>query len=146
MPFVTDIDLATALATALSRVVAPTSGATVFAGPVRPADPPAVPHEAIHCVPPVGSGDSRQTFRRAGKVRFSELQVRSRGERDDFDSAATLAESIHVALNNLTVLQVTGGLRYLAVLVSDGNPIMLGQDDQEHWEFVTNVEMTYDDG
>ena len=146
MPHRPNLDLATALATELSRTLAPAAGADTFAGPIRPAQPAlGIPHEAIFCYAP-GGDPAIQTFRRTAKIRPTTVMVHVRGEVGDFPGAEVLARSALAALNNLTVLPVGGGGRYKAVLVDVSDPIQLGQDKTEHWEFTVPVEMTYDDG
>ncbi len=146
MPHRPNLDLATALATALGRIMAPTSGANTFAGPVRPAQPEVgIPHDAIFVYVP-GGDPVQQTFRRKAKIRQPIVMVHIRGDVALYGETEVIARSVVSALNNLVVLPVGGGGRYKAVLVNVSEPIQLPQNDTEHWEFMVPVEMTYDDG
>jgi len=133
-----DKDLADALATALGAGFArpPAAGANVFHGPVRPFGT-GVPHKAIFCGPGAASPPVRQF--RGGEIRRAAVQIRSRADVGDFEASELLARSVWDAIEFATIAG------YIQVQAVDSEPVSLGQDDQEHWEFVVNVELQYYD-
>ena len=141
-----NIDLATALDTFVATTPSPnitlTLDTNLFAGPVRPPGD-GIPEQCVF-VNHTG-GALIDTFRDSAPTRVASVQVRVRGNPDDFATAEALARDVWARIHNLTVTSVAGALPYMVVLNLDGEPNNLGQDDKEHWEFSINVEMTYDD-
>ncbi len=135
------LDLATALANVLGGSF--TLATNVFPSPVRPAGD-GVPDEAIF----VGKGTQPPPDKlfRGKEIRNAAIQIRSRGERGDFDGADILADSIRDATRFMDVSPGSDLEDYMSVEAVDSEPNSLGQDDQEHWEHSVNVEMKYVDG
>jgi hypothetical protein len=129
-------DMATALVAALGAGY--TLGGNVFYGPVRPQDSATgVPHKAVFCVP--AGGDSVVRMMRTTDIRTAAMEIRLRGEPNNFEDAETFAREVWDATQNMTI---SG---YFSVLASSSEPLQLGQDDQEHFEFMVPVEMRYVD-
>lgn len=129
-------DMATALATALGAGF--TVGTNIFYGPVRPQDSDkGVPHKAAFCNP--ASGGAVNRLMRTSDIRIANMEIRARGEPGSFEDAETFARSIWDATQNMTI---TG---YVSVFAGASEPLTLGMDNQEHWEFMIPVEMTYVD-
>ena len=146
MPHRPNLDLATALDTFVATTPTPnvtlTLDTNLFAGPVRPPGD-GIPEQAVF-VNQTG-GRLIDTFRTTTPTRVATLQVRVRGNPDEFGEVDALARDILVKIHNLAVSPVdVSAANYMAVLNVDGEPLNLGQDDKEHWEFSINVEMTYD--
>lgn len=130
-------DLAKAVAGVLPGF---TIGVDVFFGPVRPAED-GIPHECIFMVP--GPPEQPIVMPRSVEVKTARVMVRIRGERGDFDGGLALAELVRSTTRDMDVDTISDLSDYFEVRARDGEPNMLGQDDQEHWEFSVNVEMRY---
>ena len=110
-------------------------GVSIFTGPVRPAAPPAIPHQAIFCLltggPPPSpyfqNGGTSASFYRAT------VQVRIRGPQDQFRLGELLALQVR---DKLHLAQLSGFVRCAA---NGSAPLYLGLDDTEHHEWSVNV-------
>ena len=137
-----DKDIATALDNLLAGF---TQGTDLFFGPVRPFDETAsaviIPHKAIFCTS-LGGPPPTRMFRRPD-IRVATVQVRVRGDVGQFEATETIARDVWEKTRDMDVSAGGDLSDYISVFAANSEPIQLGQDNQEHWEFAINVEMTY---
>jgi hypothetical protein len=129
-------DLATATANASSR----TLGTDAFAGPVRPGDD-GIPDDAVFFLP--GTAVDPVRTAQGGKHDVARVDVRVRGDADDFDTPYELSRTLIRVMRGLSTAAGSDLEDYSDVFVRASDPISLGQDDQERWEFNIPTELRY---
>jgi hypothetical protein len=122
-------DLATEIASALSL----TLGTNCFYGMVRPPEN-GIAAKAVFCI---SSGGPKPTsFLGQTRVRrFSSVQVRVRGEEDDFDGGELFARQVRDAVHHASIAG------YIEVEAQVSEPAHLGPDRRGYPEWSIPVEM-----
>lgn len=131
MPMTPGIDLVDHLATALSL----TAGTDIFDGRVR-APGRGVAEKAVF-VQPTGGPPPQALSGQTVAIRRSALQVRVRGDQEDYAGGLVFARSVRDAIQYAPIAG------YIDVRIQDQEPIPLPQDDEEHHEWTINVEMSF---
>jgi hypothetical protein len=112
-------------------------GSTVFMGPVRPADPPAIPRRVVFVLetggirPEAFMDGANTTYRRFG------VQIRVRGEPNDYQTTRDLAKSVWTNMNLATTSGHTGS--YIEIRCDQSNPLYMGRDAYQCDEYSINV-------
>jgi hypothetical protein len=132
MPLNPSTDLATHLATALSR----TLGTNIFHGPVREADGGAIPSEAIFVMPNGGPSPDAHNGE-VNVIRRSDVLVRVRSAPRGYASGVALAISTMSAIHYASIAG------YISVRTLDSQPIMIGQTEHGESEFSLTARMIY---
>jgi len=128
------VDLATAIGT---NVVAATLGTNCFHGPVRPPEDD-YETEAVFCIE--GGGPAAEPNNgKTTRVVFAEVQVRTRGDKDDYDGGKDFTDSIFSYTEHASI---SG---YINVRDLSAAPIYLGKDAGGRHEWSYTVEMIYED-
>lgn len=130
----TGLDLATAIGTNVSAV---TLGTDVFDGPVRPPEDEYAT-EACFCIESGGRAAEPDNGKTTRAV-FAEVQVRTRGNKDEYASGKTFTDSIFSYTEHATI---SG---YINVRNLTAAPIYIGTDAGGRHEWSYTVEMFYED-
>jgi hypothetical protein len=119
-----------------------TLAGNLFRGPVRPPNPPLVPHASVFVLTTGGPPPDPYLQSAAGQpsIYRSNVQVRVRSDVGAFSAAQTLAEAIKNKLH-LATLDLSG---VLACFAMESAPIYLGRDDTEHHEFSLNASVWWE--
>ena len=108
-----------------------TTGTNLFYGPVRPAGDE-YPSRCIFVVP-TGGAAPEAFLGQSYAYRRSALQIRTRGDRQDYNAALADAR----AIRDVVHYAVLSG--YVDCRVQNTEPIPLGTDEAGHHEFSINV-------
>lgn len=108
---------------------------TVFIGPVRPAAPPAVPHQAIFVLETGGPAPTPYMDGSTTAWRRCRVNIRNRSAPNDYAGGRVSASSIWSRFQQST--SVTGG--WVRVTCQQSQPMYLGQDAFGCHEWVTDV-------
>lgn len=117
-------------------VAAFTTGTNLFYGPVRPADQDNYPSRACF-VFPSGGVEPEAFLGQTYAMRRSSIQIRTRGNRQDFAGALVDARAVRDAVHQ------SPSASYLDWRVMQSEPIFLGPDEAGHPEFSINVEAQF---
>jgi len=135
-----DIDMVNHISSALPQF---STGANLFAGPVRPytnpSEGPGIPHQATFCLQ--SGGFNPVTFMVGGKYRkqivYPTVEIHIRSNPFDFPGAQILAN----AVLNLLDRRTPDG--YIDSKLVTGTPMYLGMDEDGHHNWVVSVDLTY---
>ena len=109
-------------------------GAPCYVGPVRPAQPPAIPVKALFVQQSGGFAPDNYMDGTATAYRYSRVQIRVRGEPNEYASASSLAASVWSRMHQGAP---TGS--YTRVVCEQSQPLYLGRDALQCDEFSVNV-------
>jgi hypothetical protein len=103
----------------------------IFVGPVRPPEPPAIPHRVLFVLETGGWGP--ENYMDGGEAyRQVRIQVRVRGEPNSFQSTQDLAQAVWSQIHQGNV---SG---YVRCVCEQSTPLYLGRDAQGCYEAVVN--------
>lgn len=105
----------------------------VYKGPVRPAEPPAMPHKAIFCMQSGGYKPEPYMDGTQTSYRFSRVQIRTRSEPNAYQAARDLADSVFSRMHQAAI---SG---YVRVTVESSQPLAMGRDAFGCYEYSVNV-------
>lgn len=117
-----------------AHISAASLGAPVFCGPVRPADPPALPYKAVFVMESGGPPPSPFMDLSTGAWRTMRVQIRVRGEPNAYQVTRDLAQSVWSAMQEGSV---TGS--YVRVTCEQSAPLYLGRDATGAYEYSVNA-------
>lgn len=117
-----------------TNVASLTTGTNLFYGPVRPPDN-YVPSEAVFCLK-TGGFPPEAVLGKSLENHIKSVQIRVRGDKMDYSSGQTLADSIRDAFLGAT--NVTG---YFDTRLMQTEPNYLGVDQDGHHEWSINVQL-----
>ena len=114
------------------------SGAyTTYIGPVRPAEPPTIPHQAIFMMRSGGLAPSPYMDGGSGTdYKMVRLQFHIRGEPDDYIGAYGIAQSVWAAMQKVPSASLFSNVRCTC---DQSAPMYLGRDDLGCHEYTVNV-------
>lgn len=111
-------------------------GVAAFCGPTRPAEPPAVLNKAIFIQETGGPPAEPYMDGTRSSYRFMRVQVRVRGEPNDYQTTRDLAKTIWSNLQQSST-PMTGS--YVRVTCDQSNPFYMGRDAYQNHEWVVNL-------
>lgn len=109
--------------------------ATVYCGPVRVAQPPIIPHRAVFVLQSGGYQPTPYMDGTQTAWRTIRLQVRIRGEPNDYKTTRDLAATVWSSMQQPSSL--TGS--YVRVTCDQSAPFYLGKDDLQCDEYSVNA-------
>lgn len=108
-------------------------GANVYKGPVRPAEPPAMPHKAIFVLQTGGYKPEPYLDGTQTSYRFSRVQIRTRSEPNAYQAARDLADAVWTRMHQG---DISG---YVRCTVEVSQPLAMGRDAFGCYEHSINV-------
>lgn len=126
----------------MSAGVSGVSSNNVFVGPVRKASAsPAVPVRSVFILETTGYQPHEYLGGGQNTYKFSEVQIRIRGNPNDYLNTRTLANAVWLKCQRVSVssLGSTTSAAYVRIVNLQSGPMYLGVDELERDEFTINV-------